>query len=105
MNQNKHTPGPWVISACDGGWTCIREEKHPSNVIAQLVENNEANGYVLAASTDLLGALESLVDVSARTSEEMYMPSDASLYDPNFETPWDKARRVIEMARGKEDKR
>jgi hypothetical protein len=57
MSEFRYTPGPWVVGACDGGWTCIKEKNYQNSIIAKLSLNNEANAYLIAAAPELLEAL------------------------------------------------
>ena len=53
-----HTPGPWIDSIYENGWTCIRERSHQGQIIAKLSLNNEDNAKLIAAAPELLEALD-----------------------------------------------
>lgn len=55
-----HTPGPWIPSAYEGGWDCVRDATN-QGIVCKLSENNPANMYLIAAAPDLLAALEAIV--------------------------------------------
>ncbi len=46
-------------SSYEGGWDCVRDEKH-SGIICKLSENNPANMLLIAAAPDLLKELKRL---------------------------------------------
>ena len=49
MEQEK-----WKVSACEGGWDCVRDEHDV--IICTLVLNEPANACLIAAAPDLLEA-------------------------------------------------
>ena len=64
-----HTPGPWVVTAATGGWSCVRANNHSGPIICGPGGlNNEANWDLIAAAPDLLAALEGLVGICESNS-------------------------------------
>ena len=71
MAESKHTPGPWLVVKCDGGfrafdtddWTIIGQNK----IVPALVwggvafEEGKANARLIAAAPDLYEALSEMV--------------------------------------------
>lgn len=56
MSKNKHTPGPWRWTAIPGGWDGVEHEDGP--LLCRLVLNEPENARLMAASPDLLAALQ-----------------------------------------------
>lgn len=68
MAESKHTPGPWLVVKCDGGfrafdtddWTIIGQNK----IVPALVwggvafEEGKANARLIAAAPEMLEALQ-----------------------------------------------
>jgi len=58
---SKHTPGPWIPVAVEGGWDGVAENENRNSVICALRLNNPANARLIAAAPDLLRVAELLV--------------------------------------------
>ena len=52
--MGKHTPGPWVLDADEGGWTLLAPNNY-HDVCS--FDAGEADAHLIAAAPDLLNAL------------------------------------------------
>lgn len=63
---SKHTPGPWIPVAVEGGWDGVAENENRNSVICALRLNNPANARLIASAPEMLSSLISSRAVLAR---------------------------------------
>ncbi len=86
--QAKHTPGPWKALSIKGGWDGVEDDA--GNEICSLSLNNPANAVLIAASPDLLEALENAVSTLKVYAKTNGLWDQIDIYE-----------QVIAKARGK----
>lgn len=59
---SKHTPGPWIPVAVEGGWDGVAENENRNSVICALRLNNPANVRLIAAAPELLEACQTFAE-------------------------------------------
>ena len=105
--ENKHTPGPWHLSAGTYSQRWVVDSKSPptgkQNLIAMLQSHWEgnkndtmdANANLIAAAPQMLEALEELVELKDRRHS---LPVE--IYQESREKAWNKCRAAIAAVKG-----
>lgn len=104
--SSKHTNGPWIHVAVDGGWDGVAEEANRQSLICVLKQNNPANADLIAAAPELLDLLERVtyhmeggirLEYPASPEES---PQPASEWDHEADRLAGEARRLLAKATG-----
>ena len=103
---SKHTPGPWIPAAVEGGWDGVAENENRNSVICALRLNNPANARLIAAAPELLDLLgrvayhmEGGIRMEYPASPEE-SPQPASEWDHEADRLAGEARRLLAKATG-----
>jgi hypothetical protein len=103
---SKHTPGPWIPVAVEGGWDGVAENENRNSVICALRLNNPANARLIAAAPELLDLLgrvayhmEGGIRMEYPASPEE-SPQPASEWDHEADRLAGEARRLLAKATG-----
>ncbi|OKS29626.1 hypothetical protein [Pseudomonas aeruginosa] len=78
MSKQSHTPGPWEIERYSDGLIQIvgniravsDHEEHVTTVVEAVTRGDEANAKLIAASPDLLEALQAVVNYGVMTGDD-----------------------------------
>ncbi len=68
---SKHTPGPWIPVAVEGGWDGVAENENRNSVICALRLNNPANARLIATAPELLEALRGIDEAYCRAGDSL----------------------------------
>lgn len=87
--QVKHTPGPWHVRKCDGGYRLFDREDwavvNDGLITPCLIwggagfKEGEANARLIAAAPDLLKALQVLIKINRDLDTVGVMPADKAI--------------------------
>lgn len=91
MSKAKHTPGPWDenngrVFRGNSGSICILTDQHSFG-------EYRANARLIAAAPELLEALQSIIEIGKRNTE-----------NPKYDGYYDAARAAIAKATGETEK-
>ncbi len=79
--SSKHTNGPWIHVAVDGGWDGVAEAANRQSLICVLKHNNPANADLIAASPESHEANQLFVQAMNEMQGITAEHSDERIYD------------------------
>ena len=54
----KHTPGPWTLDGCEGGWMLLAEGR---DITTEPFDADDADAALIAAAPEMLASLQELL--------------------------------------------